>query len=215
MSVLDDWSAYREALFEKLYCKPLVSLVNSVYSQPGYEKSSYGKKSISELLWQMKYHFLPSFKFTQLLLERPADDSKYPHLSTRTDFARKYLSSVVAECDSVRSTRGPVQDLKNPWEHYKFDIPNEISKRLDVLLGAQNTTETTNANNANLLKYTLCVMAVLDWWINNESSPAYGADPMKIYRISDEDGKPAFSVPERNDQKKLFAEAIRAAYQKK
>lgn len=58
-------------------------------------------------------------------------------------------------------------------------------------------------------------MAVLDWWINNDSSPAYTADPMNIYRISKEDGKPAFSVPERTDQNKLFAEAIKAAYQKK
>ncbi|MBR7064798.1 MAG: hypothetical protein IKI31_06610 [Treponema sp.] len=215
LRVLDDWSAYRETLFENMYCKPLVNLVNSAYSQPGYEKSAYGKKTISSLLWQTKFHFFPSFKFTQLLLERPSDDSKYPHLSTRTDFVRKYLSSIIVECDSVRATRGVVQGVKNPWAHYKFDIPNEISKRLDVLLGAQNTSETTNANNANLLKYTLCIMSVLDWWINNESSPAYSADPMNIYRISREDGKPEFSVPERTDQNKLFADAIKAAYQKK
>ena len=69
----------------------------------------------------------------------------------------------------------------------------------------------TNANNANLLKYTLCFVAVLDWWINNPDSPAYSVSPKHIYRISEEDGKPKFSVPERTDQNKLFADQIRAA----
>ena len=57
-------------------------------------------------------------------------------------------------------------------------------------------------------------MAVLDWFINNPDSPAYDTDPMHIYRVSKEDGKPQFSVPERNDQNKLFAEAIKASYAK-
>ena len=55
-------------------------------------------------------------------------------------------------------------------------------------------------------------MAVLDWCLNNPDSPAYSTDPMKIYRISATDGKPQFSVQERSDQNKLFADAIRASY---
>ena len=88
---------------------------------------------------------------------------------------------------------------------------NEISKRLDVLLGAQNKGPNTNANNANLLKYTLSVICVLDWWVNDENSPGYEYDNTLPYRISEEDGKPKFSVPERTDQNKLFADQIRAA----
>ena len=57
-------------------------------------------------------------------------------------------------------------------------------------------------------------MAVLDWWINNPGSPAYATEPMHIWRVSEADGKPLFSVPERKDQNKLFAERIRASYQK-
>lgn len=55
---------------------------------------------------------------------------------------------------------------------------------------------------------------VLDWYLNNPDSPAYGTDPMHIYRVSETDGKPQFSVTERTDQNKLFAEAIRASYKK-
>ena len=214
-SVMDDWSAYREDNFERLYCEPLLDLANSVYSQPDFDKSHIGKRTITSLLWQVTYHFMPNFKFDQLILEHPSDESKYRPLFHRTDYARKYLTLVINECDKQASGKGPVGMIENPWEHYKFGIQNEVSKRLDVLLGAQNKTANTNANNANLLKYTLCFISVLDWWINNPGSPAYTTDPMHIYRISPSDGKPLFTVPLRNDQNKLFIEAIKANYQKK
>ncbi|MCQ2583830.1 MAG: hypothetical protein MJ160_07970 [Treponema sp.] len=213
-AILDDWSAYREETFETLYCDPLKSLTNSVYSQPDFEKSHMGKKLLTSLLWQTAYHFLPNFKFDQLLLERPQDESKYRPLFHRTDFARKYLTLVINECDSKAKTKAAVSLVENPWEHYNFQIQNEVSKRLDVLLGAQNKTANTNATNANLLKYTLCFIAVLDWWVNNPGSPAYNSDPMNIYRISESDGKPLFSVEERKDQNSLFVEAVKANYQR-
>lgn len=212
--ILDEWAAYREDSFERLYCEPLKQLTNSVYSQPDFESSHIGKKTITSLLWQVTYHFLPSFKFEQLILERPADESKYRPLFHRTDFARKYLTLVINECDAKAASKGNVSFLDNPWAHYDFGIQNEVSKRLDVLLGAQNKTATTNATNANLLKYTLCFIAVLDWWINNPASPAYATDPMHIYRISESDGKPLFSVAERSDQNKLFVESVKANYQR-
>jgi len=213
-AVLDDWSAYRETIFEKLYCDPLKNLVNQIYSQADFVSSQFGKKLVTSILWQTTYHYLPNFKFERLLLEHPADESRYIPLFHRTDFSRKFLSGVVSECDAAAKTRGSVQSVENPWEHYEFDIPNEVSKRLDVLLGGQNKGANTNANNVNLLKYTLCIVAVLDWWINNPDSPAYTAPPMQIYRISADDGKPLFSVPERKDQNKLFADEIKAAYKK-
>lgn len=213
--ILDDWIAYREENFEKLYCSPLRSLVNETYSKPEFAQSQFGKKYFNSLLWQTKNHFLPHFRFQQLTLERPSEESKYAPIFVRTIFTRTYLTEAVRECDIAASSRGVVRLVQNPWEHYKFDLPNEISKRLDVLLGAQNTTDTTNATNANLLKYTLCIFSVLDWWINNQESPAYTTDPMNVYRVSTEDGKPAFSTFLRSDQNKLFADAIKAAYAKK
>lgn len=214
VTIMDEWSAYREDSFERLYCQPLCELVNSIYSTPDFENTHMGKKTITSLLWQTTYHFMPNFKFDQLLLEHPADESKYRPLFHRTDYARKFLTLVINECDQKAATKATCNLIENPWEHYKFDIPNEVSKRLDVLLGAQNKTATTTATNANLLKYTLCFIAVLDWYINNPDSPAYTTDPMHIWRVNPSDNKPQFSVTERNDQNKLFADAIRASYQK-
>jgi hypothetical protein len=213
-AVLDEWSAYRETVFEKLYCEPLRNFVNQEYEQSDFGKTQFGKKLLTSMLWQTTFHFLPAFKFEQLLLERPADESKVKPLFQRTDYVRNYLSVIVSQCDAASRVHAPVSSIQNPWEHYKFDIPNEVSKRLDVLLGAQNNGPNTNANNANLLKYTLCIVSVLDWWINNPDSPSYQCPPMQIYRVSEEDGKPQFSVPERTDQNKLFADEIKAAYTK-
>ena len=212
--VRDDWANYRETEFEKLYCEPLNELVNQIYTQNDFEDSNFGKKLTNRILWQTYYSFLPNFKFQKLVLETPQNETKLKPLYKRTDFARKYLTRIINECDAQTKTHGVVNGISNPWEHYKFDIQNEISKRLDVLLGAKNVGPNTNANNANLLKYTLCFIAVLDWWINNPDSPAYKISSNHIFRISDEDGKPQFSVPTRNDQNKLFAEAIQAAYKK-
>lgn len=211
--ILNEWSAYREDTFERLYCPPLIDLVNSIYSQSDFEKSHIGKRTITSLLWQVTYHFMPNFKFEQLILEHPTDESKYKPMFHRTDYARKYLTLVVNQCDAAAKTKGNVPLLENPWEHYRFDVPNEVSKRLDVLLGGKNHSANTTATNANLLKYTLCFISVLDWYINNPDSPAYTTDPMHIYRVSESDGKPLFSVEVRSDQNKLFADAIRASYQ--
>lgn len=213
-SIMDEWSAYRENTFGKLYCEELKDFVNSAYTKGDFATSNLGKKILNSLLWQMTFHFLPSYKFDKLLLERPIDNSKYRPMYHRTDFCRKYLTMVVNECDQMASTKGDVKSVANPWEHYHFDLNNEVSKRLDVVLGGKNTGANTNATNANLLKYTLCFVSVLDWYINNPESPAYTGDPMHIYRVSPEDGKPQFSVPTRNDQNKLFADGIKAAYSK-
>ena len=215
LTVIDEWTAYRETVFESLYCEPLNNLVNQLYSQTDFESTLFGKKLMTSLLWQTRYHFLPNFTFTQLLLERSPDESKMLPLFWRTDFVRKFLMEAVAQCDKAAKLKGAVEFISNPWEHYKFDLPNEVSKRIDVFLGAQNPSDTTQAHNANLLKYTLCIMAVLDWWINNPESPAYATSPMSIYRVNADDGKPLFSVPVRNDQNKLFADAVRSAFQKK
>lgn len=211
-SILNDWAAYREETFEQLYCEPLCDLVNTIYSQPDFEKSYMGKKTITSLLWQTTYHYLPTYKFEQLVLEHPADESKYRPLFHRTDFARKFFTLVINECDQKSKTKEKCRLIENPWEPYNFTIPNEVSKRIDVLLGAKNKGANTSGTNANLLKYTLCFIAVLDWYLNNPESPAYTADPMHIWRISENDGKPLFSVPERSDQNKLFANSVKEGY---
>lgn len=208
---LNEWSAYREELFNKIYADQLKDFVNQEYSQGDFKSSIFGKKILTTILWLTKFNFLPLFEFEQLLLEKPVNDSKYRPLYMRTDFLRQTFTSFSKSIDKAAPTKDIVTGVSNPWAKYEFDIPNAVSKRLDVLLGAKKPAETTSATNANLIKYAMCIISVLDWWVNNAESPAYSQDSTKIYRISEKDGGPQFSVPVRTDQNKLFADSVKAA----
>ena len=210
-AVLSEWSVYREILFERDYADQITDFVNNEYSQGDYKSTLFGKKMLTSILWQTKYNFLPYFEFEQLLLEKPKNDSQYRPMCIRVGFLFRYLSMLARNIDNAKG-QGIVLGIQNPWEKYKFDIPNAISKRMDVLLGAKKSDSA--ATNANLIKYALMVIAVLDWWVNNPDSPAYSTDSTKIYRINEEDGAPAFSVPTRTDQNKLFAERVKKTIEK-
>lgn len=211
---MNDWSLYREDLFEKHYNEHLKTFVNELYTKSDYGSTQYGKKLMSNILWETKYNFLPHFQFQQLLLERPINDSKYRPLFIRTDYLRKVFTILAGRIDKAAPDKNPVEGVANPWDRYVFDLPNPVSKRLDVLLGAKKV-ENTSATNANLLKYTMCILSVIDWWVNNEESPAYSTSNKSVYRISEKDGGPAFSVPMRSDQNQLFAQSIKAANAKR
>ena len=213
-TVLNEWSVYREELFERLYGDQIRDFVTQEYSQGDFKSSLFGKKMLTNMLWQTKYNFLPLFEFEQLLLEKPQNDMKYRPLCMRTDFLRTTFTAMSKNIDSCVASKGVVLGISNPWAKYQFDIPNPVSKRMDVLLNAKKPLAETSATNANLIKYSLCIVSVLDWWVNNPESPAYTTDAQKIYRISEKDGGPAFSVPVRTDQNKLFAESVRASSKK-
>lgn len=209
-SILSDWSYYREDLFDKKYGDYLRQFVNTTYTNKEYPNTQFGKEAINNMLWRTKYYFFPNFKFNPPVLTKPLNDSKYKPVYARTDYLRTVFSTISRRIDENQAAKKAVLGVMNPWDRYVFDIPNVVSKRLDVLLGAKKDDSVTAATNANLIKYTLLIIAVLDWWLNNASSPAHNTDPMMIYRVG-KDGSLEFSAPERTDQNQLFANAIKKA----
>ncbi len=205
---LNEWASYHEDLFDKKYGDYFRTYVNSLYSQRDYGSTQYGKENLNNFMWRAKYYFLPHYKFSAPILTKPSNDSRYKPLFSRTDYLRTVFTTFAQRIDSAAAEKKTVLGIMNPWERYSFDLPNVVSKRIDVLLGAKRM-ENTNATNANLLKYTLCMIAVLDWWINNPQSPAYTGNPEFQYRISAKDGAPEFSVPLRTDQNSLFMENLK------
>lgn len=215
-NILAEWALYREMLFEKKYCDVIKEFVNSEYSNPGeFQKSQYGLKLLTDMLWQIRYNFLPYFEFQQLILEKPKNDSPYRPLCIRTTVLKKYFEGIVKNINASESSQGNVLGVQNPWSKYRFDIQTPISKRLNVIFGAKKPEGESKATNANLLKYTFCVISVLDWWLNDKNSPAYTCDGKNLYRVSKEDGAPEFSVALRDDQNDLFLNSIKEAIAKK
>jgi hypothetical protein len=201
-AAIAEWMSYREVLFEKNYATDLKDYVNNVYSKPEFSHSAIGKKLMYSLLWQTKQYFLPFFKIESLPTEKPSRDVSLRLLSTRVNFLRDVFAALAEKIDASSRMRTPIPEIPNAWEKYKFDINNAVSVRLDVLLGARKNSPM--AVNASVVKYTAAVIAVLDWWINDESSPARDQDNFKLYRTSQEDGKPVFSTNLRTDTEDIF-----------
>ena len=182
----------------------IAEYVNQIYSEANFKKLPYAKKKLSNMQWQIKNMFLPHLSFDLVFMERPNKDGTYKPLQIRIEYLKAIFSTLIAQVEGVSKT---VSGAPNILERYHFDIPNVVSKRIDVLLGGKKSK---NGTNLNLLKYTLSIICVLDWWINNENSPAYEVDNEIPYRISLDDGAPIFSVPLRSDQNNLFIKSVKA-----
>lgn len=214
-AVMGDWVSYYEDLFGKKLGDYLRTYVNTLYSQKDYAQTNFGKENLNNILWRMKYFFLPNFKFNAPVLQKPINDTKYKPFYGRTDYVRTVLTTLTRRIDENSAAKKTVLGVMNPWDKYVFELPNPVSKRIDVLLGAKRDASVSAATNANLIKYTYCIMSVLDWWVNNPASPAYATDAMKLYRVNPADGAPQFSVELRTDQNQLFADGVKKAIEAK
>ena len=121
----------------------------------------------------------------------------------------KYRDSIEsAPAGSDANVEGSVPGVQNPWAPYKFDIPNSVSRRLDALCGGKHAKCKTNAL---LIQYTLSILQVLDWWVNDKTSYAYRNAPDHLYRVVEPGSSvPAFGVKSRNDVDALFMRHIKA-----
>lgn len=219
-AVFSQWSTYREYEFERLYLPKLKEYVNQAYTQSDFVKTNYAKKLISNFFWQTKYHFLPHISFELIFMEKPDKDSDLIPLPNRISFLKQVYKTLVNRVEqnkniSLSEDKTKNDDIfgaQNLFQEYRFDIPNAISKRVDILL---NKKKGVNANNLNLIKYTLFILAVLDWWVNNKESPANSEVAQIPYRTSQEDGSPVFYVTERSDLDRIFINNIKSKMQNK
>jgi hypothetical protein len=206
-TAMTEWMSYREVLFEKNYSTDLKDYVNNLYSKSDFTHSPIGKKLIFNLLWQTKYYFLPFFKIEALSFEKPAHEITLRPLSLRVTFLRDVFTVLSEKIDSAIQTRAEIPEITNVWEKYKFDIDNVVSVRLDALLGAKKNSPM--AVNASIIKYSAAILAVLDWWINDEASPARDQENFRLYRTSPVDGRPMFSIELKTDANDLFKQNLK------
>ena len=213
-AIFSEWSTYREYQFERIYLPELKEYVNQAYTQPEFVKTPYARKLMSNFFWQTKHHFLPHISFELIFMEKPSKDTSHIPFPNRVHFLKKIYKTLVNRVEQNLSA--PVKEgnknddiygAQGLYLPYRFDIPNPVSKRVDVLL---NKKKGKNANNLNLIKYTVCILAVLDWWINSKESPANKETVKTPYRLSPEDGTPVFYVTERKDLDKVFIQNVKA-----
>lgn len=199
--VFAEWSQYREVLFDKIMLPDLKEYVNHVYTQSDFSKSKYGKQQLSNWLWQMKYYFQPHLVFEVCFIERPSPDTSFISLSDRVRVLVRLFSDMIRLAEISEASAN--DELNTP---FGFDVETPVSYRLNLLLGGAKSKEFTKLN---LMKYTLCALRVLDWWINDKTSIAYKMKMTIPYRTIENTGEPQFAVALRSDQQDLFVRHMR------
>lgn len=209
--LIDSWGQYLTVLFDRNYLSSIKELVNSVDAKTDYTETQFGGRVLSNIYWYAKNQFLPYLRFDLKFLDRPKSDGMLKPIFRQVPNIRKAFEEIVKRAEAIYAQSPDMANDSNEigaiklWNHYHFPMPNIVSKRLDILLGGKNSSRT---NNLNLLKYTSCVLSVLDWWINDTNSPAYAKAAAFPFR-KDSDGHPQFNVPTRTNVDSLFVKHLK------
>ena len=157
--------------------------------------------------WIKRLFLLPYYKF-ELRLTPPIQKSDVTPIYTKTRILRKYLTAVAVSIEQGKKAGGAEENascdaIDNPWAPYEFQVPNPVSRRLDALLKPKMK------NNASLIFFSLAVVTVLDYILNNEDSWAYSRSrPLHLFRSVNGEGVIPYSgVDHLVDADEIFRQA--------
>ena len=200
--ILDDWILYQESIFDKIFSPDLKSFTHQMYTQPRFYKSPYGQKLLSNMYTLTRTVFLPWFDTHLYGSTKILKDDRLPPFYVRVrrlkNLLLQYDTAIKrSSSDSNKKNDMSIPEIGNLYAPYRFDVPSMISRRLDLICGGKHSHTRTNAV---LLEYTLSIVIVLDWWINDKNSFAYKTSPEFLYRVIETGSSiPAFGVSPRTD----------------
>jgi hypothetical protein len=206
--ILNNWRAYIEDSFSKDYLPRLSEYCRMLENSQDAKGTPYSKKIVNELHWIKRLYFLPYYKFDSIG-PPPFPKQDIIPIYSLVRKIRKNLTGVAKGIEQgVRAggaaTKAPCEGINNPWEKYSFQVPNPVSRRLEMLLAPERR------NNATLIFFALSVVTVLDYIINNEDSWAYENRPGPLFRsVKDEGVIPVFGVDEKLDADQIFRNSLK------
>ncbi|MCL2271982.1 MAG: hypothetical protein FWC19_04140 [Treponema sp.] len=211
--IINNWRSYIEDSFSKDYLPRLMEYCRMLENSEDARSSQYAKKTMNELHWIKRLYFLPYYKF-ESLGPPPFPKSDVIPIYSLIRKMRKILTAVAVGIEQgVRAggaaSKATCNGINNPWERYNYQIPNPVSKRLDILLAPEKRI------NATVVFFTLSAVTVLDNIINNEHSWAYGNRPGPLFRsIKNEGIIPQFGVDDKLDADKIFKDSLKKSAEK-
>jgi hypothetical protein len=204
--IINNWRGYIDDSFVKEYLPRLVEYCRILENSSESRSSVYAKKILTELNWIKRLYFLPYYKF-ESIGPPPFQKQDVIAIYGAVRTLRKYLASVAVGIEQAGRQGGagsPCDGIDNPWEAYHFEVPNPVSKRLDMLLAPGKR------NNASLIFFALSAATVLDTLINSESGWAYGGRPGPLFRSVNGEGiTPMFGVDNKIDAEQIFTEVMK------
>jgi hypothetical protein len=202
LGIIDEWHKLIENGFERVYLPRLAEFAKLFFSPLEAKQKAYATKVREELNWVARLFLFPLLKidmFSQALIHKKDILSAFPKIRTlRQDFTIIAEEIEKAMQAGGASAHASCAAINNPWSRYVFQVENPLSKRLDALLGREHRT------NVSLIYYTMSVLSVLDYFLNNANSWAYKTNTAKLFRSSDVDGL----VPEPPHEKTVDADAV-------
>lgn len=206
--IINNWHYTIEKSFEKEYLSRLAEYCRILEGTSESRTSNYAQRLLNELRWVKRLYFFPYYKF-ESIFPPPFKKQDVSPLYSEVRKLRRSLTAVAAGIERGNKMGGAEKKIRcdgieNPWDHYEFQIPSPISKRLDMLLGEKKH------NNASLIFFTLAVTVVADILINNDSSWAYSNDRSDtLFRsVNGEGHTPSPGVDDKVDADALFRQSL-------
>jgi len=206
--IINGWRGFIEDSFSRDYLPRLNEYCRLLENSEDARRTNYAKKNTNELHWIKRLYFLPYYKFESIGPPPFPKQDIIPFYSEIRKL-RKYLTTVAMGIEQGMraggaSARVPCNGIQNPWEAYNFQIPNPISKRMDMMMPPERRM------NATLIFFSLSAVTVLDYIVNNENSWAYGNRPGPLFRSLRNEGIiPIFGVDEKLDADKIFKDSLK------
>jgi hypothetical protein len=206
--ILNNWRSHIEDSFSRDYLPRLSEYCRMLENSKDSRLSPYARKNLNELHWIKRLYFLPYYKF-ESIGPPPFPKSDIIPIYNEVRKLRKYLTSVALGIEQgVRAggapAKAPCGGINNPWEPYNFQVPNPVSRRLDMMLTPERRM------NATLIFFSLSAVTVLDYIVNNENSWVYDEKTGPLFRsVKDEGIIPLFGVDNKLDADKIFKESLK------
>jgi hypothetical protein len=210
IGIINNWHSYVEYSFEKEYLPRVTEYVRMMEGPPEDKNSPYTRKIITDLHWTKRLFFLPYYKFQTVSspsFQKGDITPIYPEIKK----LRRYLTTIGSGIEMGNHAGGAeakahCNGINNPWDRYNFQVPNPVSKRLDALLGDKKR------NNASLVYFTLAIVTVLDYMLNNADSWVYGENTGTLFRSENGEGiapSTATGVETKIDADALFRASLK------
>lgn len=204
--IINNWSRILGNSFMKEYLPRLTEYCRILENSSESRNSVYAKKVLTELYWVKRLYFLPYYKF-ESLGPPPFQKQEVTPVYSTIRILRKYLTMIAIGIEMATrqgDTTAYCEGIDNPWESYHFEIPNPVSRRLDMLLAPGKR------NYASLVFFSLSVATVLDNLINDENSWAYSDRSGLLFRSVNGDGViPMFGVNNKLDADQIFKDEMK------
>jgi hypothetical protein len=207
--IVNNWRRAIEDSFSKDYLPRISEYCRMLENSTGEVRSSiYARKIMNELHWIKRLFFFPYYKF-ESIGPPPFPKQDVNPIYSQIRKLRKYLTAIAMGIEQgIRAggaaAKAPCDGINNPWENYNFQIPNPVSKRLDMLLPPERRV------NSTLIFFSLSAVTVLDYIVNSENSWTYASRPGPLFRSIREEGiTPIFGVDEKIDADKIFKESMK------